>query len=54
MIDKPITGDWSNFKEFVRKVVTVPKEEIDKIKAEEEAERKTAPKRHSTKIKPKP
>ena len=23
MTDKPITGDWNNFKEFVRKVVTV-------------------------------
>ncbi|MBB5060820.1 hypothetical protein HDF16_005556 [Granulicella aggregans] len=54
MTDKPISSDWNNFKEFVRKVVTVPKEEIDKIKAEEEEELKAAPKKHSTKVKPKP
>jgi hypothetical protein len=44
-------NEFSNFKEFVRKIVSVPKSEIDVIKAEEKAQKKSAPKKRPTKVK---
>jgi hypothetical protein len=43
--------EFTKFKDFVRKVVSVPKEEIDKIKEQEKKEKKAAPKRQPTKAK---
>jgi hypothetical protein len=45
--------EFSNFKDFVRKIVSVPKSEIDAIKEDEEKEkkRKKAPKKQPTKPK---
>lgn len=50
MTTKP-SSEFNNFKEFVRKVVSVPKSEIDAIKEEEQKEkkRKKTPKKQPTK-----
>jgi hypothetical protein len=50
MTDKP-SLEFEKFKDFVRKVVTVPKTEIDKIKEQERREKKTASKKRPTKEK---
>jgi hypothetical protein len=44
MINKP-SGDFDKFKEFVRKIVSVPKSEIDAIKEEEEKKKKASKKK---------
>lgn len=49
-MDKP-SPEFTKFKEFVRKVVSVPKAEIDKIKEQEQSEKKTVPKKQTTKPK---
>jgi hypothetical protein len=49
--EKP-SEEFSNFKEFVRKIVSVPKSEIDAIKEEELKEKKKIPKKQPTKVKP--
>jgi hypothetical protein len=46
------SSEFNNFKEFVRKVVSVPKSEIDAIKEEELKEKKKSPKKQTTKAKP--
>jgi len=38
-VDNPLEG-FNKFKEFVRKIVSVPKSEIDAIKEEEQKEKK--------------
>ena len=43
--------EFNNFKDFVRKIVSVPKSEIDKIKDEEQEQKKKAPKKQPTKVK---
>jgi hypothetical protein len=50
MTGKP-SGEFEKFRDFVRKVVSVPKKEIDKIKEQEAKEKKAAPKRQPTKAK---
>jgi hypothetical protein len=45
------SGEFEKFRDFVRKVVSVPKKEIDKIKEQENKEKKTAPKRRPAKAK---
>jgi hypothetical protein len=45
------TSEFKNFKEFVRKIVSVPKSEIDAIKEEEQKEKKKAPKKRPSKAK---
>ena len=51
-VDKP-SEEFSRFKDFVRKIVSVPKSEIDKIKEEEQKEKskKQASKKQPTKVK---
>ena len=45
--------EFDKFKEFVRKIVSVPKSEIDAIKEEEQKEKKKkTPKKQPTKAKP--
>ena len=52
MKDKP-SEEFGNFKEFVRKIVSVPKSEIDAIKEEEQKQKKKkAHKKQPTKPKP--
>jgi hypothetical protein len=43
--------EFNNFKDFVRKIVSVPKSEIDAIKEEEEKEKKKKAKKKSVKVK---
>lgn len=51
MNDRP-SENFNNFKEFVRKIVSVPKTEIDAIKEEEQKEKnKKSPKKQPTKPK---
>jgi len=52
MKDKP-SKDFDKFKEFVRKIVSVPKAEIDAIKEDEQKEKKNkkASKKQPTKPK---
>ncbi|WP_433966540.1 hypothetical protein [Tunturiibacter gelidiferens] len=45
------SSEFNKFKEFVRKVVSVPKSEIDSIKEEELKEKKKAPKKRPAKSK---
>jgi|NGEPerStandDraft_6_1074524.scaffolds.fasta_scaffold614713_1 hypothetical protein len=42
------SSEFEKFKDFVRKVVTVPKTEVDKIKEQERREKKTASKKQPT------
>jgi hypothetical protein len=51
MTDIKQTSEFNTFKEFVRKIVSVPKAEIDKIKEDEQKQKKTAPKKQPTKVK---
>ena len=46
-------SEFNNFKEFVRKIVSVPKSEIDTIKEEEQKEKskKRVSKKQPTKMK---
>ena len=50
MTGKPAT-DFEKFKDFVRKVVSVPKAEIDMIKERERKEKKAKLKKQLTKAK---
>jgi len=43
--------EFNAFKEFVRKIVSVPKEEIDKIKEREQTNEKSAPEKQPVKSK---
>jgi hypothetical protein len=51
MTTKPC-GEFEKFQDFVRKIVSVPKTGIDKIKEQEQREKRTAPKKRPTKAKP--
>ncbi len=43
--------EFNTFKDFVRKIVSVPKAEIDTIKEQEQEEKKSAPKKQPAKVK---
>jgi hypothetical protein len=43
--------EFAKFKDFVRKVVSVPKSEIDAIKEQEKQDKKSAPKKQPGKVK---
>jgi hypothetical protein len=44
MTENPSSKEFTTFKDFVRKIVSVPKSEIDTIKEEESKKKKKAPK----------
>lgn len=50
MTSKP-SSEFSKFKDFARKIVSVPKSEIDEIKEQEKQAKKTAPKKRASKMK---
>ena len=47
-----MSKEFNKFKNFVRKIVSVPKSEIDAIKEEELKEKKKTPTKQPTKVKP--
>lgn len=46
-----MSKEFNTFRDFVRKIVSVPKTEIDKIKEDEQKQKKTQAKKQPTKPK---
>jgi hypothetical protein len=51
MKPKEPSEEFTKFKDFVRKIVSVPKSEIEAMKEQEKQDKKSAPKKRPSKVK---